>query len=181
MTFINSKYELKDIYPDHIAIMMDGNGRWATKRGLPRTSGHYAGMLTMREIIRNSHQLNIKYLALYAFSTENWTRPKEEVNYLVHLPKLFFQDEIIDELIEANVQIRYIGDITKFPESIMRIMQESTERTKKNTGMVVVNFAMNYGGRAEITQAIRNCIREFTNTSQITEEIFETYLFTNII
>lgn len=90
MTFINSKYELKDIYPDHIAIMMDGNGRWATKRGLPRTSGHYAGMLTMREIIRNSHQLNIKYLALYAFSTENWTRPKEEVNYLVHLPKLFF-------------------------------------------------------------------------------------------
>ena len=176
-TKAHSEQELNYIVPDHIAIMMDGNGRWAKKRGLPRTSGHYAGMTTMREIIRNCHQLRIKYLTLYAFSTENWTRPEEEVNYLINLPKLFFQGEVLDELQRENIQIRYIGDITKFPKSIQNIMEESKEMTQKNTGMII-NFAMNYGGRADIIQAIQNCINEKHNPSEITEELFESYLHT---
>lgn len=174
---IRPEVDSESFVPDHIAIMMDGNGRWAAKRGLPRTSGHYTGMMKMREAIRNCQQLGIKFLTLYAFSTENWIRPEEEVKYLVHLPKLFFQSEIINELNEANIQIRYIGDISKFPQSIQKIMLESSEMTKRNTGMVV-NFAMNYGGRSEIIQTLKNCILEGRHSSQITEEIFEANLYT---
>ncbi|MFC7681829.1 isoprenyl transferase [Paenibacillus sp. GCM10028914] len=168
---------LMETIPEHIAIMMDGNGRWAKKRGLPRTSGHYAGMNTMREIIRNCHELKVKYLTLYAFSTENWTRPEEEVNYLIHLPKLFFQKETIDEIKRGNMQIRYIGDTTKFPKAIQDIMQESVEMTQMNTGMII-NFAMNYGGKADIIQAIQHCLQDNIDLSEMTEEIFESYLYT---
>lgn len=182
MLFRKSKeffdYETNDILPKHIAIMMDGNGRWATKRGLPRTSGHYAGMKTMREIIKACHQLDIKFVTLYAFSTENWTRPEEEVKYLIQLPKLFFQNEIIDEINRQNIQIRYIGDISEFPKEIHNIMQKSVEMTQTNNGMIV-NFAMNYGAKADIIQAIKNCISNNDNPNEITEEVFNSYLFTN--
>jgi undecaprenyl diphosphate synthase len=162
---------------DHIAIMMDGNGRWATKRGLPRTAGHYAGMIAMRDIIRACYEKNIKCLTLYAFSTENWTRPDEEVNYLVNLPKLFFQNDIINELVRNNIQIRYIGDISRFPKSVHDIFKKTLEMTDKNTGMIL-NFAMNYGGRAEIIQAIKNYIKDYKVEKELSEELFEEYLYT---
>jgi undecaprenyl diphosphate synthase len=161
--------------PEHIAIMMDGNGRWATKRLLPRTAGHYAGMMTMRNIIRVCYEKNIKCLTLYAFSTENWTRPQEEVNYLLNLPRVFFQNDIINELVQNNVQIRFIGDITRFPNSVQDIMNETVEMTKGNTGMIL-NFAMNYGGRAEIIQAVKNYIKNGED-KELSEELFEQYLY----
>lgn len=163
--------------PEHIAIMMDGNGRWATKRGLPRTAGHYAGMKAMREAIRNCSAIGIKCVTLYAFSTENWTRPEEEVNYLIHLPKLFFQDEMIRELVANDICIRFIGDLSRFPASIQDIMQHAVELTANHTGMIV-NFAMNYGGKADIVQAIQRCIRDGIAYEDITEENFQELLYT---
>ncbi|TCZ79293.1 isoprenyl transferase [Paenibacillus albiflavus] len=172
-----STYDQFDIIPEHIAIMMDGNGRWATRKGMPRTAGHYAGMQSMRETIRNCYTLKIKYLTLYAFSTENWARPIEEVNYLVSLPQLFFQDEILSELISHNVQVKFIGNLSRFPESIQDIMQKAKDLTSMNTGMVL-NFAMNYGGKAEIIQAIKRYAEENQNIEELDEDLFEKYLYT---
>lgn len=169
--------ELSSNVPDHIAIMMDGNGRWATKRGLPRTAGHYAGMQTMRETIRNCYKLKIQYLTLYAFSTENWTRPEEEVNYLISLPQLFFQQEVINELVNNNVRVRFIGDLIQFPDHIQDVMQKAYDLTKMNTGMIV-NFAMNYGGKADIIQAIKNYLQDSKDYEELDEETFESYLYT---
>ncbi|PYI54290.1 isoprenyl transferase [Paenibacillus flagellatus] len=163
--------------PDHIAIMMDGNGRWAVKRGLPRTAGHYAGMLAMKETIRTCNALGVKCLTLYAFSTENWKRPREEVQYLVHLPRLFFQDGIMEELMRSDIRIKCIGDLSGFPESIRQVIQNAIDRTSGNTGMVV-HFAMNYGGRAELVQAIKACIRDTASMEDITEQSFPSYLYT---
>lgn len=112
------------------------------------------------------------------FQLKTGTRPEEEVNYLVQLPKLFFRDEIIDELIRGNMQVRYIGDLSKFPESIQDIMRKSVEMTQMNTGMII-NFAMNYGGKADIIQAIQKCIEDHPDSNEITEEIIESYLYTN--
>jgi len=170
---ISTKTEL-----EHIAIMMDGNGRWATKRMLPRSAGHYAGMMTMRKIIRACYEKNIKCLTLYAFSTENWTRPEDEVSYLVNLPKLFFQNDIINELVENNIRVGFIGDITRFPKSVYDILEQSVEITKDNSGMIL-NFAMNYGGRAEIIQAVKNYIKDYDEDNELSEELFEKYLYSN--
>lgn len=176
---VNGEICAEDLAPNHIAIMMDGNGRWATKRGLPRSMGHYAGMKTMRKIIKSSSKLNIKCLTLYAFSTENWSRPVDEVDYLVNLPKLFFQEETINELVENKVRIQYIGDISRFPKEIQDIMNETVELTKENSGMTV-HFAMNYGGRSEIIRAVKNYLKDNEAVrSELTEEVFETYLYTN--
>lgn len=176
---VNGEICAEDLVPNHIAIMMDGNGRWATKRGLPRSMGHYAGMKTMRKIIKSSSKLNIKCLTLYAFSTENWTRPVDEVDYLVNLPKLFFQEETINELVENKVRLQYIGDISRFPKEIQDIMNETVELTKENSGMTV-HFAMNYGGRSEIIRAVKNYLKDNEAVrSELTEEVFETYLYTN--
>ncbi|KKO51813.1 hypothetical protein XI25_23540 [Paenibacillus sp. DMB20] len=172
-----NSFEMSGVIPKHIAIMMDGNGRWATKRGLPRTAGHYAGMMAMREVIRNCNAFNIKCLTLYAFSTENWKRPEEEVNYLINLPKLFFQAEIINELVINNISIRFIGDLSRFPISIQEILHNAVEITSANTGMIV-NFAMNYGGRADIIQAFKNCIRDGVTSEELTEAHFQSYLYT---
>lgn len=176
---VNGEICAEDLAPNHIAIMMDGNGRWATKRGLPRSMGHYAGMKTMRKIIKSSSKLNIKCLTLYAFSTENWSRPVDEVDYLVNLPKLFFQEETINELVENKVRIQYIGDISRFPKEIQDIMNETVELTKENSGMTV-HFAMNYGGRSEIIRAVKNYLKDNEAVrSELTEEVFESYLYTN--
>lgn len=178
-TLINANHRIhvSGHIPEHIAIMMDGNGRWATKRGLPRTAGHYAGMKAMREAIRNCSAAGIKCVTLYAFSTENWKRPEEEVNYLVHLPKLFFQDEVIEELVANNISIRFIGDLSRFPASVQEIMHNAIELTANHTGMIV-NFAMNYGGKSDIVQAIQRCIQEGIPYEDITAENFQAMLYT---
>ncbi|TMV50121.1 di-trans,poly-cis-decaprenylcistransferase [Paenibacillus mesophilus] len=162
--------------PSHIAIMMDGNGRWAARRGLPRSAGHYAGMQTMRETIRNCLHANVKYLTLYAFSTENWKRPAEEVDYIINLVHQFVTGNTIREINDSNIRIRFIGDISRFSDSTQQVMKNAAAVTGANTGMTV-NFAMNYGGRSEIIHALKSVIDD--GKEDLTPDEFETYLYTS--
>lgn len=139
--------------PQHVAIIMDGNGRWAQQRGLPRSAGHAAGTEALRDIIRASDDWGIKALSLYAFSTENWARSKEEVSALMSLLLKYFNSEI-DELDEKNVRILILGDINGLPDAQREAVQNAMDRTKDNTGLML-NIALNYGGRAELTRAAR--------------------------
>ncbi len=169
--------------PVHVAIIMDGNGRWARRRGLPRVAGHRAGMSRVRQVIRDCDEIGIRYLTLYAFSTENWKRPKDEVEYLMRLPGEFFRSEI-DELVERGVQVRFIGDTDKLPLHTQEIVRKTLERTRDNTGMVV-NFALNYGGRSDVLDAVRAYAREVaagtTTWEDLREETFQPYLSTGDI
>ena len=139
--------------PKHVAIIMDGNGRWAAKRGLPRSFGHRAGVNRLREIIRFSSDAGIAALTLYAFSTENWQRPSDEVGTLMNLLIEYFNNEI-DELNENNVRIFGLGDIDGMPEKVAEAIHSAERRTDKNTGLKL-NIALNYGGRAEILRAVK--------------------------
>ena len=139
--------------PRHIAIIMDGNGRWATSRNLPRSAGHAAGTEALRDIIRASDDWGIEALSLYAFSTENWSRSKEEVSALMGLLLKYFSSEI-DELDEKHVKITILGDVDGMPEPQRSALIKAMERTGGNTGLKL-NIALNYGGRAELTRAAR--------------------------
>lgn len=145
--------------PKHIAIIMDGNGRWAKKRGLPRAIGHRAGVETIRNIVKASSKIGIKYLTLYAFSTENWKRPKDEVSALMSLLVEFLRKEI-DELNSNNVVVRTIGDISQLPEICQKELDRAYDITKDNSGLKL-NLALNYGGRDEIVRAINKMFSDF--------------------
>lgn len=145
--------------PKHIAIIMDGNGRWAKKRGLPRTIGHRAGVETIRNIVKASSKIGIKYLTLYAFSTENWKRPKDEVSALMSLLVEFLRKEI-DELNSNNVVVQTIGDISQLPEICRKELDRAYDITKDNSGLRL-NLALNYGGRDEIVRAINKMFSDF--------------------
>ena len=142
-----------DAMPKHVAIIMDGNGRWANRRGLPRSAGHAAGVEALRDIIRASDDWGIEALTIYAFSTENWSRSKEEVGALMGLLLKYFASEI-DELDEKHVRILILGDVNGLPEAQREAVCSAMERTKNNTGLKL-NIALNYGGRAELTRAVR--------------------------
>ena len=142
-----------DRLPAHVAIIMDGNGRWAASRGLPRSAGHAAGTEALRDIIRASDDWGVRHLTIYAFSTENWARSKEEVGALMSLLLRYFASEI-DELDEKNVRIRILGDVAGLPAPQREAVERAMERTKDNTGLNL-NIALNYGGRAELTRAAR--------------------------
>lgn len=144
--------------PRHVAIIMDGNGRWAERRGLPRVMGHRAGMKTVREIIRAAREIGIEVLTLYAFSTENWKRPREEVDFLMRLPQEYLLTDL-PELIENNVRVCVLGDVNGLPRHTFEAVERAMRETAHNTGMVV-NFALNYGSRAEITHAVRRIAEE---------------------
>lgn len=139
--------------PAHVAIIMDGNGRWAKRRMLPRVAGHKQGMETVKVITKAASRLGIKALTLYAFSTENWKRPDSEVNYLMRLPIDFF-NVFMPELIEENVQVQVMGELQDLPEKTRQAAERAMAQTASNTGMIL-NFALNYGGRDEIVQAVR--------------------------
>ena len=139
--------------PVHVAIIMDGNGRWARGKGLPRTLGHRAGVNRLREIIRFSSDSGIKVLTLYAFSTENWSRPKDEVSALMNLLIEYFKSEI-DELHENHVKIHPIGDIGSMPGPVSKAVFEAERKTCGNDGLVL-NIALNYGGRSELLSAVK--------------------------
>lgn len=162
--------------PKHIAIMMDGNGRWATKRGLPRTAGHFAGMQTMRNTIEYCQKNKVDFLTLYAFSTENWKRPQQEVDYIISLVQEFVTDKRLSELNKNNVKIKFIGDISRFNPDTQKIMNNAVASTSSNSGMTV-NFAMNYGGRDEIIQAVKSYLGEIEGEPTIEE--LEKYLYTS--
>ncbi|MCL6515609.1 isoprenyl transferase [Alicyclobacillus sp.] len=160
--------------PAHVAIIMDGNGRWANRRGLPRVAGHRAGMSKVREVIRACDELGIRCLTLYAFSTENWKRPPQEVEYLMRLPEEFFRTEI-DELVERGVRVRFIGDTSQLPPYTQETVQRTLEKTRDNHGMIV-NFALNYGGRADIVGAVKAYAREVASGLASWDELDEARL-----
>jgi undecaprenyl diphosphate synthase len=166
--------------PRHIAIIMDGNGRWAKERKLPRTIGHKAGVETIREIVKECSNLGVKYLTLYAFSTENWVRPKDEVNALMNLLVQYLKTEF-KELNENNVIINHIGDIEKLPTICKKELIEAYENTKYNTGLTL-NLALNYGGRDELIRAFKNMyidIREGKiNFENVDDNTISSYLDT---
>ncbi len=166
--------------PKHVAIIMDGNGRWAKKHRLSVAMGHETGTEALREIIRNSSDIGISALSLYAFSTENWQRPKAEVDALMALMLRFFASEI-DELIEKNVCIRILGDKDGLPQKQRDTLISAEERTRDNTGLRL-NIAINYGGQAEIVRAARALAQKVADgelsPSQIDGTAFENELYT---
>ncbi|MCD5322716.1 MULTISPECIES: isoprenyl transferase [Pontibacillus] len=169
--------------PRHVAIIMDGNGRWAKKRGLPRVAGHKEGMNVVKKIVRRATDLNVGVLTLYAFSTENWKRPKNEVEFIMKLPDEFL-NTYLPELIENNVRVQTIGHIEKLPPHTKKAVENAKDQTKRNTGLIL-NFALNYGGRDEIVQAVRqvakDVIDENEDPSIISEEMIESHLYTHTL
>lgn len=163
---------------EHIAIIMDGNGRWAKAKGLPRTAGHKKGVEKVREIAIYANKLGVKCLTLYAFSTENWRRPEKEVNYLMSLPKVFFKS-YLKELMENNIKIEMIGEWSRIPKEAKDIFKAAIKETSKNTGMIL-NFAMNYGGRDEIVNACKKYAKDYKEgkVKSLNEESFKNYLMT---
>lgn len=166
--------------PQHIGIIMDGNGRWAKKRGLPRTAGHTAGAANFRTITRYASSIGVKYLTLYAFSTENWNRPAQEVSALM---KLFHQylEEALRDFMDENIRVRFIGDISAFNEDLQKLIRRVEEASAPKTGMVL-NLAMNYGGRAEIARAMQSLARRVQSGAlepeAITEQMISDALYT---
>ena len=166
--------------PKTVAIIMDGNGRWAKAKNLPRTMGHKAGVETIRRVIKEADRLGVRYITLYAFSTENWKRPKDEVNALMKLLVQYLRSEV-SELHRNKVGLRVLGDITALADECRKEIEESIELTKNNTGLVL-NFAFNYGGRDEIIRAVKNVVDDVQegkiNKENITQELFANYLYT---
>ena len=166
--------------PEHIGIIMDGNGRWAKKRGLPRSAGHTAGAQTFRKIARYCSDIGIKYLTVYAFSTENWRRPSDEIDALMRLFKDYMMEALRD-FKDDSIVLRFIGDRSKFSPELLSLMNENEEESCDRDGMVL-NIAMNYGGRAELVTAIRDMASEVKEGSlqpdDITEELVSQHLYT---
>lgn len=161
--------------PKHIGIIMDGNGRWAKKRGLPRSMGHKAGVEAIREIVKECSRFGVKYLTIYAFSTENWKRPKDEVNTLMSLLADYLKNEF-EELNKNNVIINHLGNISKLPQICRKELVDAYDKTKNNTGLTL-NLALNYGGRQEIIEAVKKIASE-KSPEEITEDSFKEYLYT---
>ncbi|SNR89131.1 Undecaprenyl pyrophosphate synthetase [Anaerovirgula multivorans] len=176
------KIDLEKI-PGHIAIIMDGNGRWAKKKGLPRTLGHRAGVEALRDVVRTASDIGVQYLTLFAFSTENWKRPEQEVSALMKLLIEFLKKEV-SELHKNNVKINTIGDILAFPTAVQDEISKSKSLTNSNTGLCV-NIALNYGSRDEITRAVQKLSIEISNNKlsidDINEDIIKKYLDTENI
>lgn len=165
-----------DNIPNHVAIIMDGNGRWAKKRFLPRTAGHQEGMKRVVEIVEAALNLNIKYLSLYAFSTENWKRPKEEIDGLMKILVYYIRNEL-EKIHKNNVKIQTMGDISMLPKIPREEVLRAIEKTKGNTKMVL-NIGLNYGGRDEIIRGVKN-ILEDVKLGRIKEEDIDTEVFSN--
>lgn len=186
----SSKKEKRDIsidkqldlnkLPQHVGIIMDGNGRWATGKGLIRTSGHKAGVKALKKILKTCIKYNIPILTVYAFSTENWKRPMTEVNFLMNLFSSFLAEQI-DEMCEDNVRIHFIGRVDELPGNLPNELHAAEERTKNNTG-VRFNVAVNYGGRDEIVTAVKNIASEVQSgdlsIDKIDDKVIDDNLYT---
>ena len=167
--------------PVHIGIIMDGNGRWAKKRGLPRKAGHSAGAKTFRKITRYCSDIGIKHLTVYAFSTENWKRPEDEVKSLMKLFKSYLEEALAD-FKDDSIVVKFIGDKSQFDEELRNLMVENEESSKDRDGMVL-NIAMNYGSRDEIVRAVKNICADVqsgvVSTDNINEQLISDYLYTS--
>jgi undecaprenyl diphosphate synthase len=162
--------------PKHVAIIMDGNGRWALSRGLPRLAGHKAGTENLRRVIRATVEFGIKYLTIYAFSTENWGRPPEEVKGLMYILEDVIDRELA-ELHREGVQLRHIGRLERLSPTLQEKVLEAIEMTKENSRLIL-NVAFNYGGRDEIVQAIQRMMRDGIKPEDVTDEAVSRYLYT---
>ena len=170
----------KDRIPEHIAIIMDGNGRWATNKGLPRSFGHNEGVNVLKEILKVSKKLGCKILTVYAFSTENWSRPAKEVDFLLNLFEKVLRKEI-DEIHHESIKINFIGDLSPFPETLKSILN-SSEALTKNNKKFTLNVCVNYGGRQEIVKVAKElALKSFSGEikpSEVDEELFNSKLLT---
>lgn len=167
---------LPEVIPAHVAIIMDGNGRWAKQRGLPRLAGHKAGTENLREILRACVEFGIEILTIYAFSTENWGRPEDEVRGLMRILEDVIDRELA-ELHKEGVQLRHIGDLSRIGPELQRKVLNAIETTKGNDRLIL-NIAFNYGGRAEIIHAVQEIVREGYAPEVITEEVISKHLYT---
>ncbi|MEG0284739.1 MAG: isoprenyl transferase [Vagococcus sp.] len=167
---VSDTFDKSKPVPRHIAVIMDGNGRWAQKRMMPRIAGHKEGMNNVKVITKHASRMGVKVLTLYAFSTENWKRPTEEVDFLMKLPVDFF-DVFVPELIEENVRVQVMGYQEYLPSHTQKAVQNAIEQTKDNTGMIL-NFALNYGSRAEILTAVNELV-ELAKSGELDGEVTE--------
>ncbi len=179
----NKKTEVlsESVLPVHIGIIMDGNGRWAKKRGLPRKVGHSAGAKTFRKITRYCSDIGVKYLTVYAFSTENWKRPEDEVRSLMKLFKSYLEEALAD-FKDDSIVVKFIGDKSPFDEDLRKLMIENEESSKDRDGMVL-NIAMNYGSRDEIVRAVKNICKDVqsgaVSAENIDDQLISDYLYTS--
>ena len=162
------------ISPSHIAIIMDGNGRWGLKKYNDRNKGHYYGLQNINKVIKNCIKLNIKYLTLYTFSTENWNRPKKEIEYLFFLFKFFYQKNF-NKINKNNIRIKFIGDLKNIPADLKVIIKKIQEKTKNNNRITVV-FAFNYGAKSELLNAFKKIHKNKKN--KISEQLISNNLYT---
>lgn len=171
-----AKADLPDKVPEHVAIIMDGNGRWAKQRGLPRLAGHRAGTENLRRIIEACVEFGVKYLTIYAFSTENWGRPEDEVSGLMGIFDEVFERELT-ELHKQGAKLNHIGRLDEVRESLRKKVINGMELTKDNKRLVL-NVAFNYGGRDEVVQAVKNIIKDGIKPDEVNEETIADHLYT---
>ncbi len=180
MRFFEKSPRLPDQLPTHIGIIMDGNGRWAKKRGLPRFAGHKAGADTFRKIVRYCNRIGISYLTVYAFSTENWSRPEEEVKAIIELLREYLREA--ERYRDENIKVRFIGGISAFDEEIQKKIAESEQASKSFSGLQL-NIAVNYGGKAELVHAMRCLSQEVIEGKRTPDDIdasaIERHLYTH--
>ena len=162
--------------PEHIGIIMDGNGRWAKKRGLPRSAGHVAGAKTFKSIARYCNKIGLKYLTVYAFSTENWKRPEDEVNAIMNLLRDYLKDA--ENFKDENIRVRFIGDRTPLAEDIKALMEKNENDSKNATGLTLY-IAINYGGRDEIVKAVQKIVDSGVKAEEINEQLISNNLYTH--
>ncbi len=180
MRLFEKSPRLPDQLPTHIGIIMDGNGRWAKKRGLPRFAGHKAGADTFRKIVRYCNRIGISYLTVYAFSTENWSRPEEEVKAIIELLREYLREA--ERYRDENIKVRFIGDVSAFDEEIQKKIAESEQASESFSGLQL-NIAANYGGKAELVHAMRCLSQEIIAGKQTVDDIdasaIERHLYTH--
>ena len=177
MFFKKHKNEKRQV-PTHIAIIMDGNGRWAKKRGLPRSAGHAAGSKNFKTIARYCNKIGVKYLTVYAFSTENWRRPKEEVDALMNIFRDYLKDT--NNFLEENISLEFLGSPKGMAEDILELMKKAEDDSRDATGLHV-NMCINYGGRDEIVNAVESIVNDINSgkisKQEITEELISSYMY----
>lgn len=170
----------RELLPQHVAVIMDGNGRWAKRQGLPRFMGHKRGVDALKDLLRCCQDWGIQALTAYAFSTENWKRPQEEVDFLMTLFQRVLRQEL-REMVEENVQIKFVGNLQDLPQSLQQEISRSMEETKDNRG-IQFSVATNYGGRQEILQACQAIAKQvqqgLLQPDEINEQVFESHLYT---
>lgn len=163
------------ILPHHIAIIMDGNGRWAKRRSLPRTAGHAAGSKTFKEIARYCNKIGLEYLTVYAFSTENWKRPQDEVDNIMNILRDYLKDA--KNFKDENIKVKFIGDISKLDKDIRDLIDDAERESENATGLNL-NIALNYGGRDELVHAVKRIISDGLSAEQIDENTISERLYT---